>query len=388
MNKIIYVFILIASFFCADLNVNATVPAEPNSYQIFQFDEIMEGAHYEYFTPTGENAIFGVTEDLVGHLWTLGEGLVLDDEEMILYVDGLPISNVTGLSSSLSDLADDVSDIEIALSNSAITTGSYSNPSWITAIAASKITGLATVATTGNYSDLSGKPTIPTNNNQLTNGSGFLTAEVDGSVSNEIELPTQTGNSGKVLSTNGTSPSWFTPSVGTVTSVGMTSSDLTVSGSPVTASGLITANLAASGVSVGTYDSVTVNAKGIVTAATNRSQSVASRSLNTCFQVSSTKDSFVNYSVEISSSLSLTTGQTGTVFLEIYSDSGCTTGTQEIARSVNGNTGTLAIGLNITQNVTAGINGFVPKSCYVKIRTSNTVGTPSFVYKSGQEVLV
>ena len=34
--------------------------------------------------------------------------------------------------------------------------------------------------------------------------------EVDGSVTNEIELPTQTGNSGKYLTTNGTSPSWAT----------------------------------------------------------------------------------------------------------------------------------------------------------------------------------
>ena len=35
---------------------------------------------------------------------------------------------------------------------------------------------LATVATSGNYSDLSGRPTIPTNNNQLTNGAGYITA--------------------------------------------------------------------------------------------------------------------------------------------------------------------------------------------------------------------
>ena len=35
--------------------------------------------------------------------------------------------------------------------------------------------GLNTVATSGAYSDLSGTPTIPTNNNQLTNGAGFTT---------------------------------------------------------------------------------------------------------------------------------------------------------------------------------------------------------------------
>jgi len=60
----------------------------------------------------------------------------------------------------------------------------------------------------GSYTDLTNKPTIPTNTNQLTNGSGFLTSEVDGSVTNEIELPSQTGNSGRTLLTNGTSVSW------------------------------------------------------------------------------------------------------------------------------------------------------------------------------------
>ena len=39
----------------------------------------------------------------------------------------------------------------------------------------STVAGLSTVATSGAYSDLSGLPTIPTNNNQLTNGSGFTT---------------------------------------------------------------------------------------------------------------------------------------------------------------------------------------------------------------------
>ena len=34
---------------------------------------------------------------------------------------------------------------------------------------------LATVATSGSYNDLSNKPTIPTNNNQLTNGAGYIT---------------------------------------------------------------------------------------------------------------------------------------------------------------------------------------------------------------------
>jgi len=45
---------------------------------------------------------------------------------------------------------------------------------------------------------------------------GYLTSEVDGSVTNEIELPTHTGNSGKYLTTDGTSPSWNTLTQSTV----------------------------------------------------------------------------------------------------------------------------------------------------------------------------
>lgn len=43
-------------------------------------------------------------------------------------------------------------------------------------ISASDISGLASVATTGAYSSLTGLPTIPTTTSQLTNNSGFITA--------------------------------------------------------------------------------------------------------------------------------------------------------------------------------------------------------------------
>ncbi|OFX42031.1 MAG: hypothetical protein A2W95_14825 [Bacteroidetes bacterium GWA2_40_14] len=44
----------------------------------------------------------------------------------------------------------------------------------------------------------------------------YLTVEVDGSVTNEIELPTQTGNSGKFLTTDGSTPSWSSITKSTV----------------------------------------------------------------------------------------------------------------------------------------------------------------------------
>ena len=123
-------------------------------------------------------------------------------------------------------------------------------------------------------------------------------------------------------------------------------------------------------------------------AALPRSASNPARSLNSAFQPSTTRDALVTYSVDIACTLSLTTGQTGTVFLEYADDSGLTTNVVEVARCVNGNTGTLAIGLNLTQNVTAGLGGYVPAAKFVRLRTANTVGTPTFNYRSGQEVLL
>ncbi|MBI9054494.1 MAG: fibrobacter succinogenes major paralogous domain-containing protein [Bacteroidales bacterium] len=54
---------------------------------------------------------------------------------------------------------------------------------------------------------------------QISDLQNYLTAEVDGSVTNEIELPTQTGNSGKILTTNGTSPAWSSVSFNDLTNV-------------------------------------------------------------------------------------------------------------------------------------------------------------------------
>ena len=47
---------------------------------------------------------------------------------------------------------------------------------------------LATVATSGDYDDLSGTPTIPTNNNQLTNGAGYITSsDLDGNTTYQLK---------------------------------------------------------------------------------------------------------------------------------------------------------------------------------------------------------
>lgn len=164
----------------------------------------------------------------------------------------------------------------------------------------------------------------------------------------------------------------------------------------VITAGITSAINAPSGVSAGTYNykggTLTVNNSGYVTGATNApssSFSYPSRSLNTVYQNSSSNQNLMgNYAVDIACTISLTTGQSGLVILEIADNSGFTTNVQELNRCANTNTGTLTIGLNLTQTVTATLGGVVPPGKYYRLRTVNTTGTPSFTFRSSQEVLL
>lgn len=133
---------------------------------------------------------------------------------------------------------------------------------------------------------------------------------------------------------------------------------------------------------------LTWNGTTLNTATVARSFNYTTRALNTCFQLSSTRDAQVSYAVEIAASISLTTGQQGTVYLRTYTNSSCTTGTQELMRAVNGNTGTLTLGLALTQTATGNLTGIIPAGTWAQLVTENNSGTPAFTARPGQEVLL
>ena len=96
------------------------------------------------------------------------------------------------------------------ISSAMITDGTITNAdiSASAAIATSKISGLATVATTGSYDDLIDQPTIPTvNNGQLTinvNGTSHsFTANQAGGTTVDIDIPDEVDFSGLSGSTTG-----------------------------------------------------------------------------------------------------------------------------------------------------------------------------------------
>lgn len=112
------------------------------------------------------------------------------------------------------------------------------------------------------------------------------------------------------------------------------------------------------------------------------------RSLNTAYQISAARNAIVSYSVDVTATMSLTSGQTGTVVLEYADDSGITTNVVTVSDGLSGNTGTLTIGLGLTQLGTINVGGVVPAGKYARLRTVNTTGTPSFAFRRAQEVLM
>lgn len=109
------------------------------------------------------------------------------------------------------------------------------------------------------------------------------------------------------------------------------------------------------------------------------------------FQLSSTRDAFVTYSVTVTTSVQIGVGTnvSGYVLLEIAATNSSTAGDwQEIGRTGNGQNIGLALALSSAQTTPAQVSGIVPIGYYARLRSVNSNGTPTYAYNSGQEVLL
>lgn len=282
----------------------------------------------------------------------------------------------------------------------------------------------ATVATSGSYVDLTNKPTIPAAQVQTdwnaTTGLGVLLNKpalfsgayadltgkptlFDGTWSSLTGKPTTLAGYGitdaasisaltfglatKYNVPNGTNlqyirgdgslASFPTLTSGTVTSV---TAGTGLSGGTITTSGTI--SLPNTG-TAGTYVNVTTDAQGRVTSGQARSFTYPTRALNTAFQVSTTQDAHVTYTVDISVTSLLLAGSSGRVYLEYADNAAMTTNLVTVNESPNSVGGVL----NITNVGPGNVQGWIPAGKYVRIRTAAVSGSPTFTFVRSAEVI-
>jgi hypothetical protein len=142
----------------------------------------------------------------------------------------IPANDGTGATGTW---AVDISGNAATVTDGVVTTGSYADPSWLTSVAGSKVSG-----------DISGNAANVTGTVAVANGGTGATTS-DGALTNL--LPSYTGNGGKVLSVNtgATGVEWSPAGSGSVTSVAMSvPTGLEVTGSPITTDGTLAVSYA------------------------------------------------------------------------------------------------------------------------------------------------
>jgi hypothetical protein len=235
----------------------------------------------------------------------------------------------------------------------------------------------ATVATSGNYSDLSGTPSIPA----AQVNSDWSSVNGVSQILNKPSIPAaQVQTDWNAVSGMGVLLN--KPTLSTVATTGLFSSLLskptTLSGYGITDAYPLTGNPSGFLTSIPTPSFNNTPGRSIV--------SVANAANG--FQVSSTREADIQYAVTIGTSVSLSGNSSGYVVMEVCSTNSSTPGDWiEVDRVSSGQSGTLVIGLVLNQTGGGHIGAVLQRGWYARLRSVNVSGTPTYTYNSGQEVL-
>lgn len=110
------------------------------------------------------------------------------------------------------------------------------------------------------------------------------------------------------------------------------------------------------------------------------------------FQISSSRDASVYYSITIVSSTTIlgATNVSGYVVIEVAATNSSTAADwKELGRTPNGQNNSLTVAVGTLTSTGGGQVGcVVPSGYYCRLRSINVAGTPTYTYNSGQEVLL
>lgn len=240
----------------------------------------------------------------------------------------------------------------MATANASVSAGYYTSyiieP--VSAPVYADLSALATVATSGSYTDLANKPSIPAAQvNADWNASSGIAQ-----ISNKPSLAT-VATSGAYSDLSGK------PTIPTVpTTVSSFTND----------AGYLTA----------------VPAKSFNNAPSHPIQTVAAAANG--FQISSARDTLVSYSVSTSTTANIGGSSSASIYLEICSTNSATAANwAAIAEVQNSQAITLALALQSVQTIGTVLSAIVPAGYYARLRSSGS-GTYSASYIAGQEVMI
>lgn len=172
------------------------------------------------------------------------------------------------------------------------------------------------------------------------------------------------------------------PSIGTVTSVGLSVPTAFSVSAPITSAGDITLTCVGSSTQ---YITGQGNLATLPTVFVPTPIAAGTRNFNQAYQLSSTNSSYITVSPQVSCAHSVSGGQSGTVTLEISPNG--STGWIFIGVLVGENTGSLSLGINTVDVTGCQLSTTLPPGYYWRLTTANVTGTPTYTFNGGAEIV-